>query len=70
MDPNATLREIDQFLKAGRTGDEVDQWCEALRQWIARGGFEPDWAKYELGASYYRCQADHITDIDIASRAN
>ena len=56
MDPNATLREIHEFLAAHETGDQVDIWCEHLYQWIKNGGFEPDWAKYELGTSYYRCR--------------
>lgn len=56
QDPNATLREIDTFLKDHRTGDVVDEWCQDLWDWIQKGGFEPDWARYELGASYYRCR--------------
>lgn len=57
MDPEATLKRIDDFLRAGETGEEVDEWCESLMEWLARGGFEPDWEKYPLGASYYRCRA-------------
>lgn len=60
MDPNATLREIDAFLSERKTGDHVDLLCEYLFDWIARGGFEPKWDTYPLGASYYRCREIHI----------
>jgi len=56
MDPNETLRMIDQFLTSRQTGDEVDEWCENLREWISKGGFEPDWSKRELGTSYYKAR--------------
>lgn len=49
MDPNATLQMIDSFLKSRRTGDEVDQWCEYLYDWLQAGGFQPDWDQYQLG---------------------
>lgn len=54
MDPNATLKMIDDFLAARRSGPEVDEWVENLRDWIDGGGFEPDWDAFPLGASYYR----------------
>ena len=56
MDPNATLRMIDEFLTKRQSGDEVDEWCEHIYDWIDRGGFAPDWEAYPLGASYYRCR--------------
>jgi len=56
MDPNKTLKMIDDFLCARKSGDEVDQWCRDLIKWIAKGGFEPDWNKYKLGTSYYKCR--------------
>jgi len=56
MDPNATLKLIDDFLTARRTGEQVDIWCQDLWDWLKKGGFEPNWAQYELGASYYRCR--------------
>jgi hypothetical protein len=54
MDPNATLKNIHDFIRAGRAGDEVDEWVDALAGWLARGGFEPDWSRFESGTSYYR----------------
>lgn len=59
MDPNATLREIDAFLARHETGDEVDIHCQNLFDWIQRGGFEPEWSRYPLGTSYYRCREIH-----------
>jgi hypothetical protein len=57
MDPNATLRYIDHFIACGDTGVEVDYACQDLYDWLAKGGFKPDWDKYELGTSYYECRA-------------
>lgn len=60
MDPTATLAEIHRKLSliACAWNDEdrsdVDAHVEYLRLWIARGGFEPDWARYPLGTSYYQ----------------
>ena len=56
MDPNETLRMIDSFLTDRETGECVDEWCENLMEWLSRGGFEPEWEKYPLGASYYQCR--------------
>ena len=56
MDPNATLKAIDEFLAAHRTGEYVDELCEALYDWLAAGGFQPDWSKHSLGTSYYECR--------------
>lgn len=60
MDPNATLAAIDEFLTMHQTGDEVDEMCRDLWIWIGNGGFEPDWGKYDLGTSYYRCRKIHM----------
>ena len=59
MDPNETLRVINGFLARHETGDEVDVWCQDLYDWLKKGGFEPNWAKYPLGTSYYRCRKVH-----------
>jgi len=61
MDPNETLARIGKYLNPatrGRfyTGDDLDDDCAALFNWIERGGFEPDWSKYPLAASYYQCR--------------
>jgi len=60
MDPNATLELIDSFLKERRTGDIVDEYCEDLHGWLSKGGFEPDWSAFELGASYYRVRCVYM----------
>jgi len=54
MDPNACLRDIDYFLAGRQSGDEVDNMCKNLYEWIGQKGFEPDWSLYPLGTSYYR----------------
>jgi len=56
MDPNETLKKIDQFLKERQSGDEVDLWCRDLIKWLNREGFEPNWEKYPLGTSYFKCR--------------
>jgi len=56
VDPNACLKKIDDFLHARKSGDEVDQWCRDLMDWLDKGGFEPDWDKYEWGTSYFKCR--------------
>lgn len=56
MDPNECLKMIDEFLRARESGDEVDQWCRNLMEWLDKGGFEPDWDKYDLGTSYFKCR--------------
>ena len=50
MDPNATLRWLAQFSKdyAELGNDPIDpseaaEHIEAMIQWIANGGFQPDW---------------------------
>jgi hypothetical protein len=54
MDPQATLQEIDAFIKDGSTGEEVDYLCRALYNWIRLGGFEPNWNRYPVGTAYYK----------------
>lgn len=56
MDPTATLRRIDE-IKQGDWGggrEELEEYCEFLRDWLRRGGFGPDWSAYPDGAEYYR----------------
>ena len=48
MDPNATLKAIDAL------GDEVNDYCQYLFDWLAKGGFEPNWIQYPAGTNYYR----------------
>lgn len=42
MDPNACLRDIEEFLNSRQTGEEVDEWCQNLFDWLQGGGFSPD----------------------------
>jgi len=56
MDPNETLKMIDEFLKARQVGDCVDEWCRDLLEWLNKGGFEPDWDKYPSGTEYFSCR--------------
>lgn len=56
MDPNKTLQDIDSFLARHQVGDEVDDMCQDLFDWIKRGGFEPSWSLYPLGSMYYECR--------------
>ena len=59
MDPNETLKWIDNFIAKGLQGQEVDDCCEDLYNWVKEGGYEPNWNRYPLGASYYRCRTVH-----------
>ncbi len=63
MDPNANLAEQEQLLSdiQGADTDEERRDFAAelhvlrrdLREWLARGGFEPDWSKHPAAARYY-----------------
>jgi len=55
MDPSATLKMINDFLTDRETGEEVDEWCENLAEWLDKGGFPPNWENYPLGTSYFKC---------------
>lgn len=67
MDPNACLDRIANLLRrsaghsaeAREAGEDLDFACQDLFDWIAKGGFEPDWSRHESAASYYRCRAVH-----------
>lgn len=65
MDPNECLKRINDFLANRESGNEVDHWCRDLIEWLAKGGFEPDWNKYGLGTSYFKCR--EITERRSAS---
>lgn len=60
MDPNATLSRIADLLRQsaydGDAGLELDFACQDLFDWIARGGFEPEWDKHPSATGYYRCR--------------
>jgi|CXWL01.1.fsa_nt_gi hypothetical protein len=46
MDPNATLREIND----ADTMRQAREFCGYLAAWLDRGGFAPDWTAYPKGA--------------------
>ena len=68
MDPNATLSLIALYLEQCEAfeltadnieeradlGSDLDETCSDLYYFIYNDGFEPDWSKHELAASYYR----------------
>jgi hypothetical protein len=51
MDPDAALRMIEE---ADRVDSETREVMRGLHQWLARGGFAPDWAAYPTGTRRYR----------------
>ena len=52
MDPNATLRALDEAIDE-RNRDESGFLVKELSRWIASGGFEPEWWRYPRAAAYY-----------------
>jgi len=63
MDPTATLAEIETLLirlggyldegSADGATDRIHELSEALRTWLLRGGFEPDWSKAPQAAAIF-----------------
>lgn len=64
MDPNANLREQESivFHRLGLThrnetytkgGARLRELRQALRAWLDRGGFEPDWTLAPHARKYY-----------------
>lgn len=51
MDPNATLKLIADCLASG-DHDGAHEAAENLREWLAKGGFAPDWTAYPDAAKY------------------
>lgn len=54
MDPNAALRNIEAALYPRLDIDTMEENAVALHEWIAGGGFEPDWEKYPHATDWYR----------------
>lgn len=52
MDPNETLRLIQQHIEAGEH-DDAKQGCKDLYDWMSKGGFNPTWANYPLAAELF-----------------
>ena len=57
MDPNATLRLIQEHLKDGDL-EEAEYLRADLSTWLGLGGFEPDWDAYPRASSYYQTGKD------------
>jgi len=66
MDPNATLELIEEQLasaKLARAQGDMAVWAaeiedarearEDLHEWLAKGGFEPEWTAYPAAAAFY-----------------
>lgn len=55
MDPNTTLRDIeDEIQMQAPPSSVVYKMCDDLREWLNKGGFEPNWDKYPIGSAFYR----------------
>lgn len=49
MDPNATLRNIEESTRIATK----KEFCEYLRDWINMGGFSPQWESYPNATQFY-----------------
>lgn len=58
MDPNATLKEIQESSDIR----EKNQHCENLANWLDKGGFAPQWDNYPEAGQYFTkfCQNREI----------
>lgn len=57
MDPNANLEEQESLLTA--EGVDLDIFRirdlrHALDEWLAKGGFQPEWERYPVAARDFR----------------
>jgi hypothetical protein len=52
MDPNATLRIINDARRPSSA--DAREALTSLYNWIARGGFHPDWSAYPLGTARFQ----------------
>ena len=55
MDPNATLRLIADCFRLD-DHEHTDDHCQALADWRANGGFEPDWTLHPLATGSFVCR--------------
>lgn len=57
MDPNTTLKWIEEGLRAGESvGDHVGD----LACWLDRGGFAPDWQQHPKAArAFWKAYPNH-----------
>lgn len=49
MDPNTTLREIQET----ENHEELGRLCSELHRWLRKRGFEPEWDKSTEGTNRY-----------------
>ena len=60
MDPNEALERIDELASAALwDAPDLDELVESLLGWIERGGFDPDWEAWPVGAAYVRMCEQH-----------
>lgn len=63
MDPNATLRLIEEAL-VDNDWDYVDELCFELYDWLGRGGFEPEWNDYlDAFAQYQAWEEEYLKEL-------
>ena len=48
MDPNALLKNLNDVVESsyGLALDEINELCSDLSEWIAHGGFLPEWDRF------------------------
>lgn len=51
MDPNATLQLIEEVAETDRT--EFWQAVYNLKDWLDRGGFEPEWSRHPRASLFF-----------------
>lgn len=56
MDPNANLQEQGTLLDATSASDKRrrSELRRALQEWIARGGFAPNWSAHPAATTAFR----------------
>lgn len=52
MDPNATLKQMSEYLQAGEVAKALDSGKD-LYDWLKKGGFDPKWENYQEAADFY-----------------
>ena len=58
MDPNACLALIEEATEESEAMEHVAN----LRDWLASGGFEPNWKDYHKGTGRYRMLLGLVDD--------
>lgn len=63
MDPNATLKYIDEFIGNSAYDFKINETVEDLLDWLRKGGFAPDWSKYPDAAAYVRARLCTLKEL-------